>query len=176
MSRPFPELPGVEHSYVDAGEVRLHVAQAGSGDPVVCVHGWPQNWWEWRGIMPGLAEHYRVICPDLRGFGWSEAPRTGYGKSQVAAAVAARPDRPGLGGVRLIGAARGGVAGVVACPERPDLVRQSLALNPAHPWPRLEGRRLPDMRRFWYQWAISAPVVGQVLVRQLARIPPPESW
>lgn len=174
--RPLPELPGVSHSWVDAGGVRLHVAEAGSGDPVVCVHGWPQNWWEWRGIIPGLAERYRVICPDLRGFGWSEAPRQGYEKSQFAADVAALLDALGLRDVRLIAHDWGGVAGFILCLERPDLVRQYLALNTAHVWPRLEGRRLPDMRRFWYQWAISSPVVGQTLVRQLARMPADQSW
>jgi pimeloyl-ACP methyl ester carboxylesterase len=166
-----PELPGVFHGWVDAGGVRLHVAEAGSGDPVVCVHGWPQNWWEWRGILPGLAERYRVICPDLRGFGWSEAPRCGYEKSQFAEDIAALLDALGLRDVRLIAHDWGGVAGFILCLERPDLVRQYLALNTAHVWPRLEGRRLPDLRRFWYQMAISAPLLGQALVRQLARVP-----
>jgi pimeloyl-ACP methyl ester carboxylesterase len=169
--RPLPELAGVEHRWVDAAGVRLHVAEAGQGDPVVCVHGWPQNWWEWRGIIPGLAERYRVICPDLRGFGWSEAPRYGYEKSQFAADVAAVLDALGVRDVRLIGHDWGGVAGFILCLERPDLVRQYLALNTAHPWPRIEGRRVPDLRRFWYQWAISSPVLGQILVRQLARLP-----
>jgi pimeloyl-ACP methyl ester carboxylesterase len=77
---------------------------------------------------------------------------------------------------RLIAHDWGGVAGFMLCLERPDLVRQYLALNTAHVWPRLEGRRLPDLRRFWYQWAISAPVLGQILVRPLARIPADESW
>ncbi len=175
-SRPLPELPGVEHRWVDAGGVKLHVAEAGAGDPVVCVHGWPQNWWEWRGIIPGLAERYRVICPDLRGFGWSETPRSGYEKSQFAADIAALLDALNLRDVRLIAHDWGGVAGFILCLERPDLVKQYLALNTAHPWPRLEGRRLPDMRRFWYQWVISAPVLGQVAVRQLARLPAERSY
>ena len=43
----------VEHRYVDARGLRVHVALAGpeSGDPVVLVHGWPQHWWIWRGVM-----------------------------------------------------------------------------------------------------------------------------
>jgi pimeloyl-ACP methyl ester carboxylesterase len=171
MSRPFPELPGVEHSYVDAGGVRLHVAQAGSGDPVVCIHGWPQNWWEWRGIMPGLAERYRVICPDLRGFGWSDAPRKGYEKQQFAMDVAALLDALGVKGARLIAHDWGGVAGFILCVRRPDLVRRYLALNTAHLWPRLEGRRVADLRRFWYQWLISAPLVGRLAVQSLSRLP-----
>jgi pimeloyl-ACP methyl ester carboxylesterase len=175
-ARLIPDLPGVSHRWVDAGGVRLHVAEAGGGEPVLCVHGWPQNWWEWRGIILGLAERYRVICPDLRGFGWSEAPRSGYEKSQFADDLAALLDALGLRNVRLIGHDWGGVAAFILCLERPDLVRQYLALNTAHPWPRLEGRRVPDMRRFWYQWAISAPLLGQVLVRQLARLPASRSY
>jgi pimeloyl-ACP methyl ester carboxylesterase len=176
VTRPLPQLPGVSHRWVQAGGVRLHVAEAGSGESVVCVHGWPQNWWEWRGIIPGLAERYRVICPDLRGFGWSEAPRRGYEKSQFAADLAALLDAMQLRDVRLIGHDWGGVAGFILCLERPDLVRQYLALNTAHPWPRLEGRRVPDLRRFWYQWVISAPLFGQIAVRQLARLPGDRSY
>lgn len=174
--RSMPELPGVEHRWVDAGGVRLHVAEAGAGEPVVCLHGWPQNWWGWRGIIPGLAERYRVICPDLRGFGWSDAPRMGYEKSQFAADVAALLDALELRDVRLVGHDWGGVAGFILCLERPDLVRNYLALNTAHPWPRMEGRRLPDMRRFWYQWLISTPLIGRLAVQSLSKLPPERSY
>jgi pimeloyl-ACP methyl ester carboxylesterase len=176
MSRPLPELAGVEHRYVDAGGVRFHVAEAGAGEPVVCIHGWPQNWWEWRGIIPGLAERYRVICPDLRGFGWSEAPRRGYEKEQFAADVAALLDALGVRDVRLIGHDWGGVAAFILCVRRPDLVRQYLALNTAHLWPRVEGRRVPELRRFWYQWVISTPLVGRLFVQSLARLPADRSY
>jgi pimeloyl-ACP methyl ester carboxylesterase len=176
MTRPLPGLAGVEHRYVDAGGVRLHVAEAGAGEPVVCIHGWPQNWWEWRGIIPGLAERYRVICPDLRGFGWSEAPRRGYEKEQFAADVAALLDALGVRDVRLIGHDWGGVAGFILCVRRPDLVRQYLALNTGHLWPRIDGRRVPELRRFWYQWVISTPFVGRVSVQSLARLPAERSY
>jgi pimeloyl-ACP methyl ester carboxylesterase len=176
MTRPLPELPGVEHRDVQAGSVRLHVAEAGAGEPVVCLHGWPQNWWLWRGIIPGLAERYRVICPDLRGFGWSEAPRHGYEKREFAADIAALLDALELRDVRLIGHDWGGVAAWILCLERPDLVKQYLALNTAHPWPRIEGRRFPDLRRFWYQWVISTPLLGQLAVRLLSKLPPERSY
>jgi pimeloyl-ACP methyl ester carboxylesterase len=39
-----PRVPGVEHRFVQAGDVRLHVAEAGAGKPVVLLHGWPQHW------------------------------------------------------------------------------------------------------------------------------------
>src|SRR5262245_54016411 len=81
----FPPLAGVEHRFVaiEPG-LRLHVAEAGAGEPLLLVHGWPQHWWAWRKIIPRLAAHHRLICPDLRGFGWSDAPPTGYAKEQLA--------------------------------------------------------------------------------------------
>jgi pimeloyl-ACP methyl ester carboxylesterase len=51
----------------------MHVAEVGTGPPLLLLHGFPQHWWEWRGIITGLASRYRVICPDLRGAGWTDA-------------------------------------------------------------------------------------------------------
>ena len=73
-SRPFPDVPGVTHRFVTVRGVRLHVAEAGGGDPVLLLHSFPQHWYAWRRVIPLLAGQYRLICPDWRGFGWSEAP------------------------------------------------------------------------------------------------------
>ena len=162
--RPMPELPGVSHRFVDAGGVRLHVAEAGAGEPVVMLHGWPEHWWTWRKLIPGLAEHYRVICPDLRGFGWSDAPRRGYEKEQFAADVAELLDSLGLHDVRLVGHDWGGVAGFILCVRRPDLVSRYLALNTGHLWPRVERSGARNLHRFAYQWVIAAPGLGRAAV------------
>jgi pimeloyl-ACP methyl ester carboxylesterase len=169
--RPLPELPGVEHRFVDAGGLRMHVAEAGSGDPVVLLHGWPEHWWCWRKLIPGLAERYRVICPDLRGFGWSDAPPRGYEKEQLAADVAELLDALGLHDVGLIGHDWGGVAGFILCVRRPDLVRQYLALNTAHLWPHVDRRGLRNLHRFAYQWVIASPGVGKRVVGLMGRRP-----
>lgn len=47
-------------------------------DPVVLPHGYPQPWYEWKHVMPALAKNYTVIAPNLRGFGDSSRPLTGY--------------------------------------------------------------------------------------------------
>ena len=54
-ARPFPHVPGVRHRTVTVRGVRLHVAEAGSGDPVVLLHGFPQHWYAWRHVIPLLA-------------------------------------------------------------------------------------------------------------------------
>src|SRR4051794_27795356 len=81
-----PSVPGVTHEWVDAGGLRTHVALAGAPDapPLLMVHGWPQHWYCWRKVIGPLAERYRVIAPDLRGHGWTDAPRDGYAKAQLA--------------------------------------------------------------------------------------------
>jgi pimeloyl-ACP methyl ester carboxylesterase len=57
---------------------------SGSGQPVVLLHGWPQTWFCWRGVIPLLAQHYTVIAPDLRGLGDSSRPTSGYDKRTLA--------------------------------------------------------------------------------------------
>ncbi|MEO8039254.1 MAG: alpha/beta fold hydrolase, partial [Betaproteobacteria bacterium] len=72
------------HGHADLGDVRLHYVTAGEGPAVVLLHGWPQTWYMWRDIIPGLATRYRVIAPDLRGLGDSSRPADGYDKKTVA--------------------------------------------------------------------------------------------
>ena len=115
MSRPLPEISGleVEHRYIDARGLRFHVAVAGPEDaePLVLLHGWPQHWFAWRRLLGPLAERYRVYAPDLRGFGWSDAPPGDYLKATLAADVVALLDELELERVRLAGHDWGGFAG-----------------------------------------------------------------
>ena len=73
-SPPLPEAPGFDHLVVETRGLRTHVATIGEGEPVVLLHGFPEHWWQWHAIAPVIAERgYRVICPDLRGAGWTVA-------------------------------------------------------------------------------------------------------
>jgi pimeloyl-ACP methyl ester carboxylesterase len=67
----------LEHGFANLGDVTIHYP------PVVLIHGWPQTWYMWRDIMPGLAHRYRVIAPDLRGLGESSRPLAGYDKKTM---------------------------------------------------------------------------------------------
>jgi pimeloyl-ACP methyl ester carboxylesterase len=75
-----PEARGFDHLVVETPGLQTHLAVIGEGEPVVLLHGFPQHWWQWRAIAPVIAARgYRVICPDLRGAGWTVAddPRVG---------------------------------------------------------------------------------------------------
>lgn len=54
------------------GSLKLHVAQAGAGPPILCVHGFPLDHSSWQPQLDGLSTDARVIAPDLRGFGRSD--------------------------------------------------------------------------------------------------------
>ncbi|MGW4897156.1 alpha/beta fold hydrolase [Kitasatospora sp. NPDC004240] len=163
-TRPLPPVEGVRHRYVDIGGVRLHVAEAGRGEPVLLLHGFPQHWYAWRRLIPLLADEYRLICPDLRGFGWSDAPAHGYDTDTRAADVLALMDALGLPSVRLIGHEWGAWAGFMLCAQAPERFRSFLALNIVHPWP-LHRRLAPQAWRFWYTTPLETPLLGRHLLR-----------
>src|SRR6185312_8599058 len=124
-----PGVQGVSHRLVDVGDVSLHVAEAGAGEPLVLLHGWPQHWWCWRLLIPPLARSYRVIAPDLRGFGWSDAPAGDYAKATLAADIRALLDVEGLDRVSMIGHDWGGWAAFLLALESPERIARLLALE-----------------------------------------------
>jgi pimeloyl-ACP methyl ester carboxylesterase len=170
-----PEVPGVEvrHADVRARDVRFHVAEAGpaGGDPIVLVHGWPQHWWTWRKLLPGLtAAGYRVVMPDLRGFGWSDAPPGAYDKETLAADVVALLDALGLERVRLVGHDWGAFAGFLICLHTPQRIARYVACNIVHPWYRPPKPSPAVLARASYQFILATPVAGERVLRSTALI------
>lgn len=76
--------PAFTHGTVSVEGAVLHYVRGGSGPPLVLLHGWPQTWWEWKGVMPALAAHNTVIAFDLPGLGTSSIPADGYDKATTA--------------------------------------------------------------------------------------------
>jgi len=170
--RPIPELPGVEHRFVDARGVRFHVAEAGDpmAEPVVLLHGWPEHFYAWRRIIGPLAERYRVIAPDLRGFGWSEAPPGGYLKSELAADVVALLDALELDRVRLAGHDWGGFTSFLVALDHPERVSHLAVAGMSHPWVEPDeglAARLTTLRRISYMFVLAAPGIGANVIRRI---------
>ncbi len=167
-----PEVDGIRHRWVEARGLRFHLAEAGEGDDIVlCLHGWPQHWYEWRFLLPRLAAAgYRAVAMDLRGFGWSDAPRDGYEKENLADDVLAVLDAIGAERVRLVGHDWGGWIGYLLCLRAPQRFQQYLALNILPPWvnPRMI---FPEIWRFSYQLVIASPWLGYRLHTSGALVP-----
>lgn len=160
------QVEGVSHRTVRARGVDFHVAEAGEGEDVVlCLHGWPQHWYEWRHLMPALAAAgHRVLALDQRGFGWSQATPAGYEKEELASDVLAVLDELGPERVKLVGHDWGGWIGFLLCLREPARFERYLALNILPPWTSARAMA-PQLWRFWYQWLILSPVLGYRLHR-----------
>jgi pimeloyl-ACP methyl ester carboxylesterase len=165
-----PALTGVRHRYVDVGGLRMHVAEAGRGEPLVLLHGWPQHWYCFHRIIPRLAESFRLVVPDLRGFGWSDAPRGRYTKQQLAEDILALMRELGIDRYSVAGHDWGGIIAYLMAIAQPGAVRQVVALNTGHPWVRasrdLRGASTA-VRSLPYQSMIAAPVTGRHFVRSV---------
>jgi pimeloyl-ACP methyl ester carboxylesterase len=161
----WPELTGVRHRFIDLPGLRMHVAEAGNGAPLVLLHGFPQHWWAWRRVLPALAERYRVICPDLRGAGWSDAPPEGYTSEQLVADVVALLDALDLEKVSILGHDWGGMVGYRVCLAYPGRVERFIALAAPHPYPDLHLRALLYLWRIWPMFAVAMPGLGPWLLR-----------
>jgi pimeloyl-ACP methyl ester carboxylesterase len=160
----------VEHGFIEAGDIRMHFVEAGKGDPVVMLHGWPQHWYLWRDVIPLMAPHWRVICPDLRGFGWTEAPGSGYDRETMARDVLALIEALGLERVRLMGHDWGGWIGFLLCLHEPELFERFVDLNMLPPWPSRNPRDLLELWRLGYQVALGLPQIGRRAAAPFARL------
>jgi pimeloyl-ACP methyl ester carboxylesterase len=162
-----PDVKGMTHRMVDVGAVQMHVAEAGSGPAILLLHGWPQHWYAWRRVAPELASEHRVICPDLRGFGWSDAPPGAYDKATLAQDIIGLLDALELERVDLIAHDWGAWIGFMLCLEHPERFAHYLALNIYTPWPDPPSlRAIAVIARLWYQVALATPILGQTLIRR----------
>lgn len=160
-----PQVAGAAQRFVSVDGVRMHYAEAGSGDPVVLLHGWPQNWWMWRDLIPPLAEKYRVICPDFRGFGWSEIPPRGYGVSRLTEDVLGLLDHLGIEQARVVGHDVGLGVGYWMCLFHPARVERFVAMSAWHLW-SASGLHPRAFLRPWHMAVLASPL-GALAVRRL---------
>jgi pimeloyl-ACP methyl ester carboxylesterase len=156
-----PDLPGVRHEHVNAGGLRTHVALAGpqDGPAVLLVHGWPQNWWAWRRVIPALSEHFRVIAPDLRGHGWTEATEHGYEKQQLADDLIAVLDELGVERTTWVGHDWGGWSGLLAALRAPGRIERMLTMSIPHLWTAPNPRLVATLLS--YQVPLALPLLGK---------------
>jgi pimeloyl-ACP methyl ester carboxylesterase len=68
-------MTGVQHRFIETNGIQMHIAEKGAGPLVVLCHGFPESWYSWRHQIEALAAAgYRVIAPDMRGYGQTDAP------------------------------------------------------------------------------------------------------
>jgi pimeloyl-ACP methyl ester carboxylesterase len=130
---------------------RMHYVIAGGGYPLVFLHGWPQSCYEWRKIIPSIAERFTVIAPDLRGLGNSDRPTTGYDKRTLASDVYALVQSLGFSKIGLIGHDWGGVVAYYMAYDHPELVERMMILDSVPGLGRTGDKISRDIaKRLWH--------------------------
>lgn len=107
----------------------VHYVRGGQGPALVLLHGFPQDWYEWRRVMPRLSEHFTVLAVDLPGVGGSAPPADGYAAVALARTVRQLVDELGLGPAHLVGHDIGGGVVYAFAREFPALTSTATILE-----------------------------------------------
>jgi pimeloyl-ACP methyl ester carboxylesterase len=119
---------------IDANGLRQHAVIGGEGPPLLLVHGWPENWYAWRMVMPALAKDFEVIAVDQRGIGKTDKPQDGYDSATLANDLAALMDALGHQRFAAVGHDVGHFICYALAADHPDRVdRVALLEVPAPP-------------------------------------------
>lgn len=163
------------HNYAFVNGIRLHYVIGGQGEPVVLLHGWPHSWYQWHRVMPALAEQYTVIAVDLRGFGDSSKPTSGYDSRTEAEDIYQLVHKLGFERVFLTGADWGApVAYAYAC-AHPEDVRRIVNLDatlPGFGWEDLPHYSAETSREggIWHFAFNAVPDLPEALIAGRERI------
>jgi pimeloyl-ACP methyl ester carboxylesterase len=156
------------HDYAEIGEVMLHYVTLGSGPPVVLLHGWPSTWYEWRFVMPRLAERFTVIAPDLRGLGDSSRPLTGYDKRTVADDVwRLMTEKLGHASFHLVGHDWGGPTAYALAASHPEAVTRLAIIDVVIPG---DGGDFSQGGKRWHHQFHITPDLPEALVAGRERL------
>lgn len=135
--RPFSEIRSTvpEESFLKIGEQLVHVEQAGSGEPVILLHGFGASTYSWRHVMPGLAVAFRVVAIDLNGFGYTQRPRSfeSYTREGQARLILDVMDELGFEKAHLMGHSYGGGLSLFLASQHPERVRSLVLVDSSAP-------------------------------------------
>lgn len=161
------DLPVLHHHTAQLNGIKQHYVTAGSGPAVLLLHGWPQTSYEWRHVMQLLASDHTVIAPDLRGFGFSSKPATGYDALTIAADLAALTDHLAVTDVTVIGHDWGAVFGYVFAASYPNRVAALGIVEMALPGVGVMETAMvpvPDGNFLWHMGFQTVPDLPELLI------------
>lgn len=120
----------------------IHYVRGGQGPALVLVHGFPQDWFEWRRVMPRLSQQFTVIAPDLRGVGGSTPTTGGYDAANLAEDIHLLLAELGTGPAHIVGHDIGGAVTYAFARRFPESTRTAMiveSLIPGiEPWSDLD--------------------------------------
>lgn len=144
-------FPDFESHWIDTEIGRVFARSKGNGPPLILLHGFPETHVMWHRLAPALAETHRVVCPDLRGYGWSSAPKGDpshetYSKRAMARDVIAVMEALGHVHFAVAGHDRGARVAYRLALDHPGRVERLVLLDilpTFHVWAQMKAGRVP---------------------------------
>jgi pimeloyl-ACP methyl ester carboxylesterase len=161
------ERAGIVRERHTVGDITIHVARFGSGEPLLLLHGWPEFWLSWRPVMERLGDAFALVAPDLRGFGDTAKPAPG----PDATATADRHAQDMLGlmdalGIQRFGVAAGDVGAYVAqalCRMAPERIVGTFYFCTIYPGIGRRYGAAPHLIEVWYQYFQQLPLATELV-------------
>jgi pimeloyl-ACP methyl ester carboxylesterase len=172
--RPFDEIrrEEPEDRFLRIGDQLVHVEMAGSGPPLVLVHGFGGSTYSWRRVMPRLAESFRVVAVDLSGFGYTQRPRDSarYTREAQGELVLAVMDALGFETAHLMGHSYGGGISLWIAWKHPERLRSLVLVDSSAPTYSYDRRNRTASFRpltafFLRTWMLRPSIVRKALLR-----------
>ena len=156
-----------ESLLLNVNGLRLQVQSVGQGPAVVLLHGFPDTHVVWRKqIAPLVAAGFRVLAPDLRGYGGSDAPLAvdAYRLEHVCADIVAMLDQLAIPKARIVGHDWGALIGWLLCMDVPERIEQFVALSVGHPAALARAGLLQTLRASYIMWFLLPGLAERALL------------
>jgi pimeloyl-ACP methyl ester carboxylesterase len=162
--QPPMQLPaGFVSDTVKVNGAVIRYVKGGKGPAIVLLHGWPQDWSEFKGIMPNLAKNFTVVALDLRGIGGSVAESGGFESTTLAEDVHGVASQLSLTNVYVVGHNLGGMVAYAYARLYPKEVRGVMIMESGlpgvSPWEKVTGN--PGL---WHINFHQTPRIPEILI------------
>lgn len=119
----------MKSKFIDTPALRMHYLEQGEGSPVIAIHGWPETSREWTEVAGDLAGDWRVLAPDTRGHGATEAPPDGYDRARLAMDIVDFMDALGIERCPIVAHDWGGIIAVKLALDHGERVERLCLLD-----------------------------------------------
>ena len=156
------------HKYAEVNGIRMHYVEAGTGQLMILMHGFPEFWYSWRHQIPKLSENFRVVVPDMRGYNETEKSRevSSYRTENLATDISELILHLGEEKAVIVGHDWGGAVAYQFAADYADMTQKLVVLNCPHPVVLSKHFRtnFKQLRKSWYMFYFQLPWLPEYLM------------
>jgi pimeloyl-ACP methyl ester carboxylesterase len=144
----------MHHEFAIINGIRMHYVTYGNGSLIVLLHGFPEFWYSWRNQIPILSKKFKVVAPDMRGYGETEKPfkTDSYKIEEIVKDIVELVHGLGFEKAIIAGHDWGGIIAWSIAMMAPDVVERLIIMNAPHPgvYSKHIPKNIKQVLRSWY--------------------------